>query len=273
MVSMTCAVLLVFPLASHAAELKEETLQAWDAYVEAATSQMRDRVHGTFLWVDEEPDRIQRVRNGEILVSPAGRRNPKPVPSGLIHDWIGAAFIPHAKLQDVLTAVRDYGDYKEFYKPMVVDSKLLGPGGDCDKYSMRVVNREAVETVLDGEYQACYRRLDAKRWYSIAYTTRLQEVRSYGRPDERDLPPDQGNGYVWRLYTITRLQERDDGVYIELEAMALSRDIPVAVRWVVTPIVRKISKNSLQTSLGQTQDAGPLHGGSGENQTIHSCRE
>jgi len=44
-------------------------------------------------------------------------------------------------------------------------------------------------------------------------------------------------------------------VYMELEAMALSRDIPVAFRWVVDPIVRRVSKNSLMTSLRQTQEA------------------
>jgi len=255
MVGMMCAVFLTSPLASDGAELKGETLQTWDAYVETANLKMRDRAHATFLWVDESPDRIHRVRDGEILVDSIGDRNPKPVPSGLIHDWVGAAFISHARLEDVLSAAHDYDHYKNFYQPTVADSKALGSDGTCDKYSMRVVNKEVVETVLDGDYQACYLRLDAKRWYSIAYTTRLQEVRGYGQPDERELPPGQGNGYVWRLYTITRFEERDGGVYVELEAMALSRDIPGAVRWAVAPVVRRISKNSLLTSLHQMEEA------------------
>jgi len=37
--------------------------------------------------------------------------------------------------------------------------------------------------------------------------------------------------------------------------MALSRDIPVAFRLVADPIVRRVSKNSLLTSLRQMQDA------------------
>ena len=61
--------------------------------------------------------------------------------------------------------------------------------------------------------------------------------------------------YIWRLYTIARFEQTDDGVYVELEAMALSRDIPVAVRWLVTPIVRNISKSSLLTSLHQMEEA------------------
>jgi hypothetical protein len=169
---------------------------------------------------------------------------------------MGAAFIPDAKLQDVLSGVRDYGHYKEFYKPTVVDSKSLGTDGACDKYTMLVVNKETVaETALDMEYKTCYFQTDERRWYSITHTTRVQEIRRYGKPDEQELPPNQGSGYVWRLYSIARFEERDGGIYVEVEAIALSRDVPVALRWVVNPIVRRVSRNSMLISLRQTQEA------------------
>jgi hypothetical protein len=40
-----------------------------------------------------------------------------------------------------------------------------------------------------------------------------------------------------------------------LEALALSRDIPAAFRLFVTPIARRVSKDSLATSLHQTKVA------------------
>jgi len=92
-----CAASLVAPSASLGADLKEDTLKAWNNYLQAADAEMRSRRDGSFLWVDESPDRLQRVRNGEILVSPVGRQVPRPVSSGLIHDSIGAAFIPMAQ--------------------------------------------------------------------------------------------------------------------------------------------------------------------------------
>jgi hypothetical protein len=251
-----CAGSLVAPSASRGAELKEDTLKTWNTYVDAANLQMSSRVRGSFLWVDEAPDRLNRVRGGETLVSSVGPQNPKSVPSGLIHDWIGAAFIRDAKLEDVLLAVRDYGDYKEFYKPTVVDSKLLVTDGACDRYSMRAVNKETVaETALDIEYETCYVKADERRWYSITHTTRVQEIRHYGQPNEQELPPDQGSGYIWRLCSVTRFEERDGGIYVELEAIALSRDIPVAVRWVVNPIVRRVSRNSMLVSIQQMEEA------------------
>jgi hypothetical protein len=256
LVGVMCASFLVAPAASDGAELKEETLKTWDAYIQTVNAQMRGRLQGSFLWVDEEPHRVDHVREGKILVSSVGPKNPNPVPSGLVHDWLGAAFIPDARLGDVLSAVRDYAHYKQFYKPTVVDARSLGTDGGCDKYSMRVVNKETVaETALDTEYQACYLQLDELRWYGTAHTTRVQEIWHYGRPDEQELPPNQGSGYIWRLYTLARFEQRDGGVYIELEAIALSRDIPVALRWVVDPIVRRVSRNTLLISLQQMEEA------------------
>ncbi len=256
LVGLVFASFLFAPAASHGAELKEETLKTWDAYIQTVNSQMRGRLQGSFLWVDEQPDRAESVRAGKILVSPVGKKVPKPVPSGLIHDWVGAAFIPGARLSDVLSAVRDYAHYKEFYKPLVVDAKPLGTEGGCDKYSMRVVNKEtAAEAAFDNEYEACYLQVDELRWYSNAHTTRVQEIRHYGRSDEEELPPNQGNGYIWRLFTLSRFEERDGGVYVELEAIALSRDIPAGLRWMVDPIVRKVSRNTLLTSLQQMEEA------------------
>jgi hypothetical protein len=264
-VGLVCAGLLGTGAVAEAAELKQEALKSWDEYVQAANSRMKDRVgtEGNFLWVDEVPDRNRRVRAGKILVSPAAAHIPRPVPAGLIHDWVGAAFFPTTKLENVLAVVRDYDHYQEFYKPSVVESKSLTAPGEEDRFSMLLVNKEVVaKTALDSEYQACYQKLDAKRWYGVAYTTRIQEIRDYGHPGEKKLPPDEGSGYIWRLYSIARFEERDGGVYVELEAMALSRDIPVAFRWVADPIVRRVSKNSLLISLRQMQEAvGSTEGG------------
>jgi hypothetical protein len=254
MVMLIYAVSLVAPSPSHGVELKEQTQRTWDAYLRAANPQMGSQI--PFLWADQMPERLQRVRHGEILVSSVGQQNPKPVPSGLINDWIGAAFISDARIEDVLSTVRDYSNYKVYYKPTVVDSRLLGSDGPCEKYSMRVVNKEVVaQTALDMEYETCYFKTDERRWYSITHTTRVQEIRNYGQADEQELPPNQGSGYIWGLYSIARFEQRDGGTYVEVEAIALSRDIPAALRWVVNPIVRRVSRNSMLISLQQTKEA------------------
>ena len=56
LVGLLSASFLIAPATSDGAELKEETLNAWGAYVQHANSEMDDRLHGPFLWVDEVPD-------------------------------------------------------------------------------------------------------------------------------------------------------------------------------------------------------------------------
>ena len=243
---------------ANGAELKEQTLIAWRGYIQTVSARNLERLDAGnhFLWTDESADRIHRVRSGEIVVAPVTPQNPKRVPSGLIHDWIGAAFLPNRRLDEVLSVLRDYGRYKDYYQPTVIDSKVSRQDGSADEFSMILMNKALLlKVALDSDYASSFVQVDAKRWYSIAFTTRVQEIEDFDQPNERKLPVNEGSGYLWRLYSITRFEERDGGVYVELEAVALSRDIPVSARWLVSPIVRRVSKGSVVASLRQTRDA------------------
>ena len=44
---------------------------------------------------------------------------------GLIHDWIGAAFIPASNLKKKFAIIQDYDNHKNIDKPEVTDSKLI----------------------------------------------------------------------------------------------------------------------------------------------------
>jgi hypothetical protein len=246
------------PVASSAAILTNETLQAWQDYIQSANSAMEERLHrrSPFLWVDESADRISRVRAGEVVVSPAGDRSPIRVSKGLIHDWIGATLIPNAGLEDIFAVVQDYNRYKEFYKPLVIDSRSLGADGPDHQFSLLMLNKSLfAKAALASDWNERYTRLNDRRWYSIAYSTRMEEIEEYGSPGEHRLAPDEGSGYIWRLYSFSRFEQRDDGVYVELEVIALSRDIPAALRWLIDPIVRRVSRGSLFTSLAETRQA------------------
>ncbi len=240
------------------AQLNEETLRAWNAYIQTVDARNHERLspQHLFLWTDESVARQRRVQAGEIAVAPMIPHNPKQIPSGLIHHWIGSAFLPNIKLSDVFCIVRNYDRYKDYYRPTVISSKRIRQSGTEDQFSMILMDKSLfLKTALDSDYTSSFVQVDARRWYSIASTTRVQEIEDYDQPQERKLPCNEGKGYIWRLYSITRFEQRDGGVYVEVEAVALSRDIPASVRWLVNPIVRRVSKNSLVISLRQTQDA------------------
>jgi hypothetical protein len=231
---------------------------AWDAYLQAANAAMQARLQpgAQFLWLDDEPERAADIRIKGPYIAPVGKHIPKKVPSGLIHDWIGVGFLPNVKIADILLVVRDYDRSKEMYRPSVIDSISHGKDGVKDLFSMRLMNKSVIaKTALDTDCEASYFRVDDHRWYGVSNTTHIQEVDKCGTPEQRTLPEDQGTGLIWRLSSFTRLEARDGGVYAELEAIALSRDIPAAFRLFVTPIVRRVSRDSLATSLHQTKVA------------------
>ncbi len=109
---------------SEAAELKQNTLQAWEAYVQTSKLAMQQRAAGRrpFLWVDESPDRLRRLRSGELVVS---NRDHAEVPSGLIHHWVGAMFLPGVTLDEVNAVFNDYDHYPDFYRPRVLRVNVL----------------------------------------------------------------------------------------------------------------------------------------------------
>jgi hypothetical protein len=241
-----------------AADLKPETLQAWEAYLQAAKARHHKHLvdGASFLSIDAAPADAAKLRQGDVIVSPAGPNVPLKVPSGLIHDWAGAIFIPNTSIGDVMRVIRDYDHYQAIYHPNVVGSKPIEMSECEDHFSMVIMNKSFfAKSALDSDYRSAFIRVDDEHWYSTTETTRVQEVADYAAASQSLLPEGHGTGIIWRLYSFARYEERDGGVYIELEAIALSRDIPATLHWVVDPMVRRVSRSSLATSLQQTADA------------------
>lgn len=254
------AILILFQVhpSIRAATLAPETKAAWDDYLQAANAAMQARLQpgAHFLWLDDRPDVAELARTKPPYIAPISEQIPKKVPHGLIHHWLGVGFVPNAKIEDILAVVRDYDRYKEIYRPNVIASVSGGSDGMKDLFSMSLANRSVVaKTTLDIECEVSYIRVDDRHLYTISNATHIREIDQLGTPEERTFPEDVGTGLIWRLSSIGRLEERDGGVYAELEAISLSRDIPAVLRWFVTPIVRRVSRDSLTTTLRQAKGA------------------
>ena len=245
------------PAQLKAKELKQETVAGWENYVQAAcTSIETDAQAPQFLQVFGMPEQLREVQAGEISVWRSNQNRSIHVSHGLIHDWVGAVFIPGVTLADVIAVARDYERYPEVYKPAVIQANRIMSQEYDDRFSMLLVQKVLfVTAALQGEYQTQYVRVSANRWYSISRSTRLQEIEKYGQADMTVLPPDSGPGYVWRLFSVTKFQERDGGVYVEVEALGLSRNVPAMVKWLVDPVIEHLPRNSMRATLQATREA------------------
>jgi len=192
----------------------------------------------------------QKTRAGGIVAIPAKQGAVVTIPSGLVHHWLGAVFVPDVRALDVLAALQDYDSYTKLYSSAVIDSKLLSRTRNQFDYRLKFVQKGfGVKAGLLGEFRSTYVRLTPAMGYSITEATQLDELVDAGEAQERVLPLTASHGYVEKMFTIVRYRESDGGVYLEIDALTLSRDIPVSVRWLIAPIVRKFSGQVMTTTL------------------------
>jgi hypothetical protein len=236
-------------------QLKPPTVEAFDKYMQAAVTRFDNSLRAdAFLWVDASANRKRAVNEGKILADPSNQSGDIEIPGGLIHDWTGAVFVPGATLAQTLRVLEDYANHKNIYRSEVIDSRLLSRHGDNFHVFLRVVKKQILTVVLNTEHDVHYVRLDPKRWYSKSFTTRIAEVEDPG-PNERELPPGNDHGFMWRLNTLWKFEERDGGVYLECQAISLSRDVPLGLGWLINPIIRSLPRESLSSTLKATRQA------------------
>ncbi|MBZ5720179.1 MAG: hypothetical protein LAO03_07335 [Acidobacteriia bacterium] len=238
-------------------QLKPQTLQAFADYVREAEGEMERTLGGDvpFLWSEASSERAHLVREGQVVAQFWSGKGPVKVAGGLIHDWIGAAFVPATTIAQTLALIQDYDNHKNIYQPEVIGSALLSRHGNDFQIRLRLLKKKVITVVLDTDHDVHYRSLDHAHWCCRSYTTRIAEVENPGSPQEKVLPPDTGYGFLWRLYSYWRFQEKDEGVYVECRAISLTRDVPFGLGWVIEPIIQNLPRESLMNTLEATRKA------------------
>jgi hypothetical protein len=53
------------------------------------------------------------------------------------------------------------------------------------------------------------------------------------------------HGYLWRFCSYWRVEEKDGGVYVQNESVALSRAVPMIFAWLVNPFIKDLPRDIL----------------------------
>jgi len=235
---------------------------AFDAYAKVVETKL-DRQHttaaGEFLSPVESADAEARLRRGEMVIEKLGG---KDVPGAMLHHWRGTAFVAGATGADFERLMRNFGEYPSRFAPQVVSAKVLSQHGDQYQVMMRVRQKHVITVVMDTAYEVTFGRVDARRGFSTSRSTRVTEIADAGTPQERALAPDEEHGFLWRQNTYWSYEERDGGLYMQIESVSLSRGIPRGLGWVIGPYVQSVPRESLEFTLGRVKDAlGSKKGG------------
>jgi hypothetical protein len=239
---------LLMLLAPVQAELKPAAVDEFQAYMAEADREMEARGQAG-------AGRLHPAKGQAPLIEAWNRDNPRQVPDGLVHDWVGAVFVPGAKLEDGVKVLQDIAHYPQIYSGDILAAKLLRRDGDRLRVLFRVIRKKVITVVLETEYDVEYRKVSGKVTQVWSRSVRISEVDNYGKPSERVKPPDTGWGFLWRLNTYWRLEENDGGLAMECRAVSLTRDIPAIFSWIIKPMVTSLPREALQGTLEKTRTA------------------
>jgi hypothetical protein len=177
------------------------------------------------------------------------------LPGALLHHWRGTAFAPGATAADFERLLRDFDAYPKRFAPEVLRAKVIADGGDRMQAWMRVRQKHVLTVVMDSTYDVEFGRLDAADGYSASRSTQIYEIDGAGTGRERALAAKEEHGFLWRLNSYWTYQERDGGLYIQIESVSLSRSIPAGLGWAVKPFVESVPRESLEFTLRSALNA------------------
>ena len=253
------AACLALPAPASAADLQPQTAKAYDRYIELTGAQVTAELaqSGPYLWVERLPPAQrataqEQLRNGQLVIErleTLDSGKPIPTPGGIIHHWVGTVFVPGATLGQTLSFMQDYDHKVEYFKPDIVRSKILRHEGDDYFVMLRFYKKKIITTVIDTDQEVHYHVVDSTHAYSRSRTTRVQEVDNAGKSDEKLEAEGHDRGFMWRMNTYWRFEEKDGGTYVECQAISLTRDIPTGLGWMVGSLVTSVPRESLTFTL------------------------
>jgi hypothetical protein len=214
-------VCLLFPGGLCAQQLKPETAQAFDCYVQAAEARMNARQ-------PLSPAEGEKARTIE-----ANGPNPHKLPGGQLYDWIGAIFIPGTTLDRLIPLLQDYEHRAQYFPETISTSKLLCLSGtDHFQYSMRMKE----PAVLDVTSDVVWQRVDAHHWRCRSLSTNVAEV-------------GKDHGYLRRLNSYWRFTDTGKGVFVEAETISVSDEFSAMTRMLGSALMGINPEKSLKHSM------------------------
>lgn len=238
-------------------KLRPQTIEQFDQYARNVEQQLEQRWQGrrAFIAVEENQAELKKVLTGDLLVQPGSPDNPIPIFHGLIHDWVGMAFIPNTTMPKLLNILQGFDRHSQIYPNLTRSRLIRRDGNNLTGFWRLKYEQPLVTVVLDVEQEAHYREIGPGKWVVKAYAKKISEVENPGSRREKILPVGEGQGFLWRLYAYWSLKETHDGVLAECRTLSLSRDIPAALAWVIAPFVQNLPRESLAGTLRDTRAA------------------
>ena len=175
MATIVAGIALEWSAVVAAAELRPETVTAFNRYV--SVSEAQRAAASAFLWVDgdgpAERRALAEVRRSGFAIAQLTTRDggrDLSIPDGLVHHWLGVVFVPGATVDQALALLQDYDRHGEIYRPAVARSRLVSRDGDTFKLFLRFFMKKGITVVMNSDHEAIFTRHGPMRAQSRIYS-------------------------------------------------------------------------------------------------------
>lgn len=214
----------------RAAELKPETAAAFDRYVKVAEEEMNQhKGFRDFLWLDrQDPKQKSLVWLGQSTIVPMttlDHGQEIEVPDGVIQHWLGLVFLEKSTLEKMSVILLNFNEYHNMIPLQILESKTNKHDGDQYDAFLRLYKKQVRAVVLNVNESAKYTQVDPTRAVIACHSTHIGEVERPGKKKtyDQERAAEDAAGYLWRLNVYLRMEEADNGVYVEIEMITLAR--------------------------------------------------
>ena len=236
-----------------AAQPEPAAVSAFNSYISELEARLQQQHRSPSGFV--APEDGTRLRQGEQIIEQLTPSRGPDLPGAMLHHWRGTAFAPGATAAGFERLIQDYAAYPKIYSPQILQARVLAHRDDHFDVMMRIRQKHVITVVLDTTYGIAFGHLDAQHGFSFSRSTRVSEIESPGTRNERALGPDRDHGFLWRLNTYWSYEERDGGLYMQVESVSLTRSIPTGLSWAIRPFVQSVPRESLEFTLQSTINA------------------
>ncbi len=240
------------------AEPTRAALSGFNACVSATEARLgqQHRSQAAFLApASSAPSSQDRLREGDLLIEQLTPSPDDHLSGALLHHWRGTAFVHGGTSSDFEQLLRNFKAYPQIFSPEVLQASAERQADGHLQALVRVRQKHVITVVMDSAYDVSFGRLDAQHRYSTSRSTRISEIESPGTGQERVLAPAEEHGFLWRQNTYWTYEERDGGLYLQVESISLSRSVPLGLGWALRPYIESVPRESLEFTLRSARNA------------------
>jgi hypothetical protein len=251
--------ILFCPIALSAApKLTEPTKEAWKRYIDLTEQRMNAELRSPSVALRFP---ISDLKSGRISTKQLNTEDPSgkeiEIPDGMVHHWAGAIFIPGMTLEKLIPWLQNYSHHQDYFKDVERSSLISPSAGDNYSIFLRLTRSKLGVTVhFNTKHDVVYSRWNPAFASSASRSTQILQVKDAGATSEKEYPEGDDSGYLWRLNSYWRYFERDGGVVVECESVALSKSLGLinVVRFMTFGLInpKKIAAEIAREALDQT---------------------